>query len=52
MDIEEIRADCVKGCKELIEVCYIGDRSFYTCQEEHVRCLSHCVAMAREESDA
>jgi hypothetical protein len=45
-----IRADCVQGCMELMNVCLIGDGSFYTCYEEHIRCMGHCAVVAKEEN--
>jgi hypothetical protein len=51
MDIEDIRHDCVQGCTELSDVCLIGEGSFYTCLDEYTRCMGHCAAVAKEESD-
>jgi len=52
MDRDDIRHDCVQECMEFMEVCLIGDGSFYTCYEEHTRCMGHCAVVAKEDSDA
>jgi hypothetical protein len=49
MDIEEIRADCSKACMKQMDICTIGDASYFTCRAEYTRCLIQCTAIAREE---
>jgi len=51
MDIEEIRADCSKGCIKQMDVCFISEASAFTCREEYTHCLGACTATAREEND-
>jgi hypothetical protein len=51
MDIEEIRTDCSKTCMKQMDVCTIGEASYFTCREEYTRCLIQCTAIAREEGN-
>jgi hypothetical protein len=51
MDLEAVKADCVKACMELLDVCHIGEGSFYTCYEEHARCMGHCAGVEKEEGN-